>query len=153
MHGLDGIEDLTPEQAWGRVARAAGQLDGMADPLATAALGWAEERFTPSPRLSGLGGEVARGFYYDASGRTRPVTSARSRRLAGWRLFVNEAVEREALTPEFAVVVPVGGGACRRPGAPRPSGCPGCRPPTTSTSENPDAALGGGDRDRLVPRA
>ncbi|GAA1822130.1 hypothetical protein ACFFOM_17170 [Microlunatus capsulatus] len=102
VHGLDGIEDLTPEQAWGRVARAAGQLDGMADPLATAALGWAEERFTPSPRLSGLGGEVARGFYYDASGRTRPVTSARSRRLAGWRLFVNEAVEREALTPEFA---------------------------------------------------
>ena len=54
-------------------------------------------------RLSGLGGEVARGFYY-AGQPAEAQTSARLiHRLAEWRIFANEAVEPAALDPVFAV--------------------------------------------------
>lgn len=98
---VDGLDALEPEEAYARCVAAAGAIELGADPLAWAALDFAEVRALPGPRISGLGGEVARGFYYFGRDGNGPVTEARARRLADWRMFVNEAVAPPALRPEF----------------------------------------------------
>lgn len=98
---IDGLDRLAPEEAYERCLAAAGAIELVADPLASAALSFAEARAIPGPRISGLGGEVARGFYYLGRDGAGPVTEARARRLADWRMFVNEAVEPAALRPQF----------------------------------------------------
>jgi asparagine synthase (glutamine-hydrolysing) len=102
VRGFDGLDSLPPTDAYLLCRRAAARLDCMADPIAFAALSWAEASFDQGPRLSGLGGEVARGFYYLGSTRTVPVTRSRAARLAAWRMFANESAEADALDPEFA---------------------------------------------------
>ena len=98
---LNGLEDLDHEHAYQRCVAAAIQLDCTADPLAHASLSFAESRAEPGPRLSGLGGEVARGFYYHGLIRDARVTSQRVVRLARWRMFANESVEPAGLAAEF----------------------------------------------------
>lgn len=98
---LSGLEDLDPAAAYELCLDAARRLDYTADPLAHAALTHAEARSEPGPRLSGLGGEVARGFYYLGPPTAAPVSARRAQRLARWRMFVNEAVPLEALDPSF----------------------------------------------------
>ena len=107
-HGLehavswfDGLADLSPIEAFDLCIRAADRIDCAADPLALAGLSWAESQVDQGPRLSGLGGEVARGFYYLGSARSVPVTRQRSDRLTAWRMFANEAVEPGALRGDF----------------------------------------------------
>ncbi len=73
----------------------------MADPLAHAALTFAEARAEPGARIGGLGGEVARGFYYLGPATTAPVTRKRVERLTRWRMFANESVSADALDPAF----------------------------------------------------
>lgn len=99
--GVDGLDELEPEEAYALCVAAAGATELCADPLAWAALELAETRAMPGPRISGVGGEVARGFYYHGRDGSGPVTEARARRLADWRMFVNEAVEGAALRTEF----------------------------------------------------
>ncbi|MGE5831081.1 MAG: asparagine synthase-related protein [Micromonosporaceae bacterium] len=83
------------------VVAAANALECLASPLALAPLLLAEGHLEQGHRLSGLGGEVARGFYY-AGQPTDAVTSPRLvERLARWRLFANEAVEAAALDQTF----------------------------------------------------
>jgi asparagine synthase (glutamine-hydrolysing) len=97
---LGGLEDLSPQYAHELCLAAANRLNVTSDPLAFAALSFAESRAVPGTRVSGLGGEVARGFYYmgrDAGG----VSRARARRLAQWRMFANEAIPANALEQEF----------------------------------------------------
>lgn len=98
---LSGLEDLDPEAAYALCLDAAHRLDYSADPVAHAALTVAESRSEPGPRISGLGGEVARGFYYLGLPTAAPVSAKRAERLAHWRMFVNEAVPVEALDPSF----------------------------------------------------
>jgi asparagine synthase (glutamine-hydrolysing) len=74
----------------------------MADPVALAAQRIAERAFEQGVRISGLGGEIARGFYYVGKVKDRSYTRADAEQLAAWRMFVNEAVEPGLLTPEFA---------------------------------------------------
>lgn len=90
---LDGLGALAPREAFDRVLAAALRLDCMADPLARAATLWAEESFRQGARLSGLGGEIARGFYYTGRVQPTPLTRERVDRLAAWRMLANEAVE------------------------------------------------------------
>jgi asparagine synthase (glutamine-hydrolysing) len=99
---LAGVEELTPEEADRRCVEAAEELECMADPLAHAALAMAEARAQPGVRISGLGGEVARGFYYFGRPRTTPVTRQRVERVARWRMFTNESVPTDVLDPDFA---------------------------------------------------
>jgi asparagine synthase (glutamine-hydrolysing) len=99
---LAGLEELPPNFAYRLCVEAAQRLECMADPLAHAALTFAEARSQPGPRLSGLGGEVARGFYYVGRGGGVAVTRRRIERLARWRMFANESVPAEALDPDFA---------------------------------------------------
>jgi asparagine synthase (glutamine-hydrolysing) len=99
---LSGLDDLDPAAAYELCLDAARRLDHTADPLAHAALTHAEARSEPGPRLSGLGGEVARGFYYLGLPTAAPVSARRAQRLARWRMFVNEAVPVETLDPSFA---------------------------------------------------
>lgn len=98
---IDGIDLLEPEDAYERCLAAAGAIELVADPLASAALSFAEARAMPGARISGLGGEVARGFYYLGRDGAGPVSEARARRLADWRMFANESVEPAALRPAF----------------------------------------------------
>lgn len=98
---MDGLDTLEPEEAYARCEAASAAIELGADPLAWAALDFAEARALPGPRISGLGGEVARGFYYLGRDGNGQVTESRARRLADWRMFVNEAVDSSALRPEF----------------------------------------------------
>jgi asparagine synthase (glutamine-hydrolysing) len=102
VHGLSGLDDITPAEAWDLARTAALRLDGMSDPVALAALTVGESSFEQGVRISGLGGEVARGFYYLGKVRERPVTRAEAHQLAAWRMFVNEAVEPGLLGEEFS---------------------------------------------------
>ncbi|MET0715545.1 MAG: hypothetical protein ABWY57_11590 [Mycetocola sp.] len=102
VHGLASLEGLTSAEAWDLTRGAAMRLDAMSDPIALAALDAAESRFDQGVRISGLGGEVARGFYYIGSARERAFTRQDVERLTAWRMFVNEAVEPELLKPEFS---------------------------------------------------
>jgi asparagine synthase (glutamine-hydrolysing) len=102
VHGLERLHELDIVEAYKWVLEGARRLDGMADPLGFAALQWAEQQFDQVPRLSGLGGEVARGFYYYGLVRPMSITPTRARRLVDWRMFANESVEASALDPEFA---------------------------------------------------
>ena len=102
VHGLADLDELSAAEAWRRALQAAIRLDGMSDPIALAALTVAEGGFDQGVRISGLGGEVARGFYYVGSVRERPFTRHDSDRLAAWRMFVNEAVEPDLLDLEFS---------------------------------------------------
>jgi asparagine synthase (glutamine-hydrolysing) len=102
VHPLGDVTGLTPADAWELCSTAAVRLDGMADPIALAALSLAERQFSQGVRISGLGGEVARGFYYLGRIDDRPVTRRAAHRLGAWRMFVNEAVEPGLLTAEFA---------------------------------------------------
>ena len=99
---LDGLEALGAAEAYQRCVTAARRLSCMADPLAFASLSFAEEQMVQGPRISGLGGEVARGFYYFGPAFGLPVTTATTRVLAAWRMFANEAVADDLLEPEFS---------------------------------------------------
>lgn len=101
VHGLGDAAALEPADAWGRCRTAALRLDAMSDPIALAALTVAEQQFDQGVRISGLGGEVARGFYYVGRVHDRAYAPVDARRLAQWRMFVNEAVEPQALRGEF----------------------------------------------------
>lgn len=101
VHALASLDAVTPAEAWTLVRAAAARMDGTADPVAQAALGLAESDLAQGVRISGLGGEVARGFYYVGRVRDRPVTVKEARQLGAWRLFVNESVERDALDDDF----------------------------------------------------
>ncbi len=102
VRGLADLGGLDPGEAWDLCRDAALRLDGMSDPVASAALGVAERGFTQGVRISGLGGEVARGFYYVGRVRDRPYTRADAEQLAAWRMFANEAVEPGLLTADFS---------------------------------------------------
>jgi asparagine synthase (glutamine-hydrolysing) len=98
-------EPISPADAYAACAETAGRLELVADPVARAALDEAEAAAEPGPRLSGLGGEVARGFYYlGRRGMDAPVTRTRVRRLVDWRMFANESVPLTAFGPD--VVAP-----------------------------------------------
>ena len=102
VHGLRALDGLSAAEAWELTREAAMRLDGMSDPVALAALTVAESSFDQGVRISGLGGEVARGFYYVGTVRARAFTPKDAHHLAGWRMFVNEAVEPGLLDPEFS---------------------------------------------------
>ena len=99
---LDGLRDVDPEEAHDLATAAAVRLDCSANPIALASVSWAEAQLDRRPRLAGLGGEFARGFYSLGPYRAAPVTRARVRRLAEWRMFTNESVPDEVLDPRFA---------------------------------------------------
>ena len=102
VHGLGAVQDLDPSEAWDRCVADAIRLDAMSDPVALAAQRVAEQAFDQGVRISGLGGEVARGFYYLGRVQDRGYSRHDVERLASWRMFVNEAVEPGLLTPEFS---------------------------------------------------
>jgi asparagine synthase (glutamine-hydrolysing) len=101
IHRLDEQPAITAAAAHRMALDASIALDCMASPLALAPLVLAESALDQGHRLSGAGGETARGFYYP--GQPHHATTAPSlvSRLAEWRLFINEAVDSEALNADF----------------------------------------------------
>ncbi|WP_344059109.1 hypothetical protein [Microbacterium pumilum] len=102
VHGLTDVGDIDPAEAWDLCVADAVRLDGMSDPVALAAQRIGERAFDQGVRISGLGGEIARGFYYVGRIQDRPYTRKDAEQLASWRMFVNEAVEPGLLDLEFA---------------------------------------------------
>jgi asparagine synthase (glutamine-hydrolysing) len=99
---LAGLSQLSPGDSYTLACRLASTHDCMADPLARAAIFWAEQSLPQGARLSGIGGEIARGFYYSGWVRAKAVSRERAEQLARWRLFTNEAVEIESLAEPYA---------------------------------------------------
>jgi asparagine synthase (glutamine-hydrolysing) len=102
---FSGIEDLEPAAAYDLVARSAEALEGMADPLAQAGLTVAEGRAPQGHRLAGVGGEVARGFYYLGPRLPLPVTRPMTRVVADLRMYSNESVDAGLLDSVYAAGV------------------------------------------------
>lgn len=101
VQGLSRLDDMDPAAAHDLVMSAARDLNGMADPVAHAALLTVESTFPQGDRISGLGGEVARGFYYVGPVVGYPVARPLTRALVGWRMFANDSVAPAALDREF----------------------------------------------------
>lgn len=99
---LVGLDELSPVEAHRMAFAASGRIGHMANPLATAALVHAESMLPAGPRIAGLGGEVARGFYYTGPLVPWPITRASAELLASWRLFPNDAVADDSLSSDFA---------------------------------------------------
>lgn len=102
VRGFSDMSSIDPESAWRRVLDAAMRLDAHSDPVALASLAFAEEHFEQGVRISGAGGEVARGFYYLGRVRDRAFDGKDAKQLAAWRMFANEAVEPGMLREDFA---------------------------------------------------
>ncbi|GIJ59858.1 hypothetical protein [Virgisporangium aurantiacum] len=101
VYRLDQQQPPTPEEAHTLALVAARALECQASPLALAPLMLAEANLPQGHRLAGLGGEVARGFYYAGQPGGASTSPALVERLARWRLFSNEAVEAGVLAPSF----------------------------------------------------
>jgi asparagine synthase (glutamine-hydrolysing) len=97
---LTAMAEVEPHEAYQAALDAALRLDAQGSPLGVAALDWVERQVQASPRLSGHGGELARGAYYmqRQHPHVRPVLVDR---LARWWVVAN-AVPDRVLTPEFA---------------------------------------------------
>lgn len=105
-HKVYDLADHAPAsaaQAHALSMSAARALECQASPMALAPLLLVESRLEQGHRLSGLGGEVARGFYYAGQPASTPTSSRLVERLASWRIFANEAVEPAALDKAFVV--------------------------------------------------
>lgn len=102
IRSFSEIATMSAEQAFGACMAAALRLEGSADPIAAACVEVAEGQRGEQTRIVGLGGEVARGFYYVGPLWADHVGERRIRRFADWRLFANEAAPREMFTTEFA---------------------------------------------------
>ena len=82
VHGLADLRDMSPAEAWELCSADAFRLDAMSDPVALAAQRIAERAFDQGVRISGLGGEIARGFYYVGKVSDRAYTRADAEQLA-----------------------------------------------------------------------
>jgi asparagine synthase (glutamine-hydrolysing) len=101
VEALESLAGMDPAEAYALCLDSSVRLESMADPVALAALTLAERHFHQGHRIAGLGGEVARGFYYVGVLRNTAVTRRRVARLAAWRMFANEAVDPAALSAGF----------------------------------------------------
>lgn len=95
---MTGLTTPTPADWFARVYTEARRKDCMHNPLASAVTGWAEESLEQGDRITGLGGEVARGYYYIGRVQPKPITRRRAEFLAKWQMLANEPVEAASLT-------------------------------------------------------
>jgi len=102
-HEVRRLDDVQPSPAAAHAVSltAASALECLASPMALAPLLLTEAHLDQGHRLSGLGGEVARGFYYPGQPAGAETSPRLVRRLAQWRIVANEAVEDAALDPGF----------------------------------------------------
>jgi asparagine synthase (glutamine-hydrolysing) len=102
-HQVRRLDESTPSPAEAHtLSLAAGRaLECLASPMALAPLLLTEAHLDQGHRLSGLGGEVARGFYYAGQPAGSQTSARLVKRLAHWRIFSNEAVEEAALDRDF----------------------------------------------------
>jgi len=101
VHRVDGQAWPSDAGVHDLMMNAARALECQASPIALTPLLLAESHLAQGHRLSGLGGEVARGFYYSGQPKGAVTSPALIRRLAQWRLCINEAVEPGVLSADF----------------------------------------------------
>ncbi|MFS8479957.1 MAG: hypothetical protein FWJ93_13560, partial [Micromonosporaceae bacterium] len=101
VHTFDTRRWPSAAQAHALALGAARALECLASPLALAPLLLVEADMEQGHRLGGLGGEVARGFYYAGQPAGATTSPHLVERLARWRLFSNEAAAEDAVTADF----------------------------------------------------
>ncbi|QXJ25561.1 hypothetical protein AGRA3207_007073 [Actinomadura graeca] len=99
---LAELERLDPPEVHRLVLEASRRHEQILNPLHLALLDWVEERTDDAPRISGLGGELARGMYYPMQRQHPGVTPKLVDRLAKWRIFSLDPVDAACLDPVFA---------------------------------------------------
>jgi asparagine synthetase B (glutamine-hydrolysing) len=103
LHQVRRLDEATPAPSEAHAVSlvAARALECLASPMALAPLLLTEAHLDQGHRLSGLGGEVARGFYYPGQPAGAETSPRLVKRLAAWRILANEAVEDAALDGAF----------------------------------------------------
>lgn len=103
VHTVDvsGIASLDPAQAYELAWSTAVRQDGLGRPLSAAAFRWVESHVDQAPRLSGHGGELARGLFEFERPHPTVRPEAVQNYIRRW-IVSNDAVKDEALTAEFA---------------------------------------------------
>ncbi len=99
---LSGLQRLEPAEVHRLVLDASRRREQVLNPLHLSLLEWVEEQTGDAPRISGLGGELARGMYYAMQRRRPSVTPKLVDRLARWRIFSLDPVDSACLDPDFA---------------------------------------------------
>lgn len=96
----DGLEAMSPAEAYARCSASAARVEASADPLARAALLWAERDLSTRPRVAGLGGGAACDLGLLGASARLPVTRALAGALVRRRL-TSAQVEPDAVHPDF----------------------------------------------------
>jgi asparagine synthase (glutamine-hydrolysing) len=101
LFDMQPMTGVSPAEVYAMSLSASARVCGMADPLAFAAVTWAEDRLEQQARLSGSSGEIGRGLYFWGRGRDQAVDPGLVRQLAAWRMFANHSVSEGALHADF----------------------------------------------------
>jgi asparagine synthase (glutamine-hydrolysing) len=84
-----------------RIDAAARCRDYGSNALAAAVLDRVEQHAPPGPRLTGVNGEYARGFYYAGLVPATSINRASTRRLLRWRMLTNERADAALFNVEW----------------------------------------------------
>ncbi|MFD0748033.1 asparagine synthase-related protein [Phytohabitans flavus] len=99
---LTKLGDLTPEAAHELVDASAVRHDTVGNPVALGVLDWVESQVPPGVRITGQGGEMARGSYHMGQQQHDAPNTELVDRLARWWFVTNDATTADALVPDFA---------------------------------------------------
>ena len=99
---LTKLGDLTPEAAFELVDASAIRHDTVGNPIALGVLDWVESQVPPGVRITGQGGEMARGSYHMGQQQHDAPDTELVDRLARWWFLTNDATAADALEPDFA---------------------------------------------------
>ncbi|MCW2912018.1 MAG: hypothetical protein JWN52_86 [Actinomycetia bacterium] len=99
---LAALGRLEPAEVHRLVQRAGLKHEQVLSPIHFGMLEWVEEQTSDVPRISGFGGELARGMYYPLQRQHPRVTPRLVERLARWRIFSLDPVDSACLDADFA---------------------------------------------------
>jgi asparagine synthase (glutamine-hydrolysing) len=99
---LTGLAALGPEAAHDLVMSAARRHDILGNPVALGVLDWVESQVPPGVRITGQGGEMARGSYHMGQAQHPTANDELIDRLARWWFITNDATDAACLQPDFA---------------------------------------------------
>lgn len=98
---LGSVESIGVDRAWELLADASTRHAHMANPFEKGVLEFVRRSVEVAPRLSGMNGEFARGFYYPGQALDSTTSPAAVARLVAWRLTTNDAARGSALSRDF----------------------------------------------------
>jgi asparagine synthase (glutamine-hydrolysing) len=92
---LTQFNDETTDTVWQRARRVAYRDDFSTNVFDRLTIDCVDDILLGIPRIGGVNGELARGFYYPTLPVTKPLTQDIAQRLLSWRLTTNDAAPME----------------------------------------------------------